>query len=91
MCCFLAVLALLGPRFALVLEWIFTHRVTVAFHGGWIEPLLGLIFLPWTTLLYTLVYAPGIGVSTGGWIVVGLGVLADIATWISGPAQRRRA
>jgi hypothetical protein len=90
MCCFVVVLMLLGPRFALAFEWIFGNRVQVAFHGGWIEPLLGLVLLPWTTLMYVFAYAPVGGVSGIGWLFVGLGLFADIATWLSGPTQRRR-
>jgi hypothetical protein len=89
-CCFLVILSLLGPRIAFLFTWIATNKVTVAFHDGWVVPLLGVIFLPWTTLLYTLAYAPVGGVSGAGWFLVGLGVLADIAGYVAGPAQRRR-
>ena len=90
MCCFLLVLTILGPRVAFLVTWLATNRVTVAFHSGWVAPLLGLIFLPWTVLLYTLAYAPVGGVSGAGWLLVGLGFLADIAGYVAGPQQRRR-
>jgi hypothetical protein len=89
-CCFLVVLTLLGPRVAFLLEWLATDRVSTAFHGGWVAPLLGVVFLPWTVLIYTLAYAPVVGVSALGWFFVALGVLADLGSWASGPAQRRR-
>ena len=91
MCCFLILLSVLGPRIAFIYTWIATNRVSIAFHNGWVVPLLGVVFLPWTVLLYTLAYAPVGGVSGAGWFLVALGFVADIAGYVSGPAQRRRA
>jgi hypothetical protein len=85
------VLGLLGPRVAFLVTWLATNRVTVAFHSGFVVPFLGLLFLPWTVLLYTLAYAPVGGVSGVGWLLVALGAVADVASYVSGPAQRRRA
>jgi hypothetical protein len=80
MCCFFVLLATLGPRFALVLMWLFGDRVDRAF-DSWIWPLLGLIFLPWTTLAYVLAWSPVGGVSGGEWLFVAIGLVADIATY----------
>jgi hypothetical protein len=81
---------LLGPRFAVLAIWLFGDRVELAF-DGWLLPLLGLIFLPWTTLMYLLVWSfPG-GVSGAEWIVVGLGVVLDVATYSARSAQSRYA
>ena len=79
--CFFALLAVLSPRFALLVLWIFTNEVTKAFHGSFIWPFLGLIFLPFTTLIYCLVYAVGIGVTGWGWLWVILGFILDIAAY----------
>ena len=49
MCCLVAALAFIGPRFVLVTMWIFGDRVDHAF-SSWVWPLLGLFFLPWTTV-----------------------------------------
>jgi len=87
----LVVLSLLGPRVAFLLTWLATNRVTLAFHDGFIVPFLGLLFFPWTVLMYTLAYAPIGGVTGVGWFFVVLGVLADVGSYVSGPAQRRRA
>ena len=87
MCCFVLVLAALGPRFALVMIWIFGDRVELAF-DSWIWPLLGLFFLPWTTLAYVLVWSIG-GVDGGEWIVVALGFLGDVATYSARSAAAR--
>jgi hypothetical protein len=86
--CCAALLALgLGPRIALVLVWIFGDRVDRAF-DSWIWPLLGLLFLPWTTLAYLLVWDPA-GLSGGEWIVVLLGFLLDVASYSARAAKSR--
>ncbi len=76
--CLLALLAAISPRLVIFLLWIFTDRLTVAFRSGW-EGVLGFIFLPYTTLFYALVYAPGKGVDAFGWVIVALGVLLDLS------------
>jgi hypothetical protein len=90
MCCLLAVMAIFGPRLAFILTWIFTNRVAIAFHHGFLVPLLGLIFLPWTSLMYVFAYAAGRGVTGIGWLFVALGLAADIAAYSSGAYQRGR-
>ncbi len=90
MCCFLLVLGALGPRLAFLYEWIFTERVNIAFDNGLFLPLIGLIFLPWTFICYTLAYAPLGGVTGIGWLFVILGILADVSMWAGGPARRQR-
>ncbi len=90
MCCFFLLFVLLGPRFAVLAIWIFGDRVELAF-DGWLLPLLGLLFLPWTTLMYLLVWSfPG-GVDGAEWLVVALGVVLDIATYSARSAQSRYA
>jgi hypothetical protein len=79
MCCFLLLFAALGPRFAIIAMWLFGNRVDFAF-DSWVWPLLGLFFLPWTTLMYLLVWSAG-GVSGAEWILVGLGFALDVATY----------
>jgi hypothetical protein len=88
MCCLVLSAGFIGPRFALLLWWIFGDKVDRAF-DTWVWPLLGLLFLPWTTLAYVLVWSPGGGVSGWEWLVVALGVMADVATYSSRAARRR--
>ena len=87
--CLLALLAAISPRFVIFLLWIFTDRLTIAFRSGW-EGLLGFLLLPYTTLFYALVYAPGKGVDTFGWVIVALGVLLDLSSMTVGSRARRR-
>ena len=89
--CLFALVAAFSARFALFLLWLFTNRLTVAFHSGW-EGILGFIFLPYATLFYALVYAPGKGVDAFGWLIVALGILLDVSSHLFGSrAGRRRA
>jgi putative Mn2+ efflux pump MntP len=83
--CLFALITVLSPRLGLLLLWLFTNYVDRAF-AGWLLPLLGLLFAPWTTLLYVLVdVAPG-PIHIAGWILVGLGVMLDVSSY----AQARR-
>jgi hypothetical protein len=90
MCCFLLLFAALGPRFAIVAMWLFGNRVDLAF-GSWLWPLLGLVVAPWTTLMYLLTWSAVGGVSGGEWLLVGLGVALDVATYVGRPARSRYA
>ncbi len=89
--CLLLLLSSAFPRIALILTWIFTDRVDIAFEGGVLLPLAGLFFLPYTTFFYVLAYAPIGGVSAIGWFFVAFGFLLDIGSWLgSGREGRRR-
>jgi hypothetical protein len=87
-CCLALTAGFLGPRIALFVWWVFGNKVDAAF-GSWVWPLLGLIFLPWTTLAYVLAWGPLNGVSGAGWLVVAIGFAADIATYSSRAAKSR--
>jgi hypothetical protein len=82
MCCLALTAGFLGPRVALLFWWLVDDRVDAAF-GSWIWPLLGLIFLPWTTLAYLVVWSPIVGVDGWEWIIVALGFALDVATYSS--------
>ncbi|HEX4434542.1 MAG TPA: hypothetical protein VH012_06920 [Acidimicrobiales bacterium] len=87
--CLLALLAAISPRFVIFLLWIFTDRLTIAFRSGW-EGIIGFLLLPYTTLFYALVYAPGKGVDSFGWCIVAVGVLLDISSHLFSARARRR-
>jgi len=86
MCCLLLALFAFGPRFVLALEWIFGHRIQAAFSSWW-WPLLGLVFLPWTTLMYVIVWSPG-GVHGASWIAVAIGFMLDVLSYTGRFSQR---
>ena len=88
MCCFLTALLVAGPRLAILVWWIFSPLYISSIFQTWIWPILGWIFLPWTTLMYMSI-APG-GIVGFDWIPLGLGVFADMASYFGGYAERRR-
>ena len=87
MCCLVGVLGVLGPRFALAFWWIFGNKVDLAF-DSWIWPLLGIVFLPWTTLAYVIAWQPG-GIS-GSWdvLLIAIGVALDVVTYMHRAAAK---
>jgi hypothetical protein len=87
--CLLGLLAAISPRLVIFLLWIFSDRLTIAFRSGW-EGVIGFLLLPYTTLFYALVYSPGRGVDSFGWVIVALGVLLDLASHAFGARARRR-
>ena len=90
MLCLFALVAAMFPRLALLFLWLFTNLVSRAFHGSFILPLLGIIFLPFTTLMYVLTWtAPG-GVVGLAWFWVILGLLVDLSSYASGGYSNRR-
>ena len=86
MCCFFTTLVLFGPRLAILIWWLVQPtRWQLAFnHFNWpfLWEFLGFLFLPWTTIMYVLVFPGGIG--GFDWLWLGLGLLADIASYSGG-------
>jgi len=78
--CLLAMAAAFAPRLVLIIMWIAGPRVGAAFSSV-IWPLLGLIFLPYTTIMYVIVYSPVTGVQGWDWVWVALGVWLDFMKW----------
>ena len=88
MCCFFTSLVLFGPRLAALIWWlIWPVSWNLAFNS-WIWAILGIIFLPWTTLMYVLVYGAN-GMVGLDWLWVGLGLLADIVSYGGGGYTNR--
>jgi hypothetical protein len=86
--CLVALVALFSPRLAIFLIWLFGDRMSYAFDSFWIG-FIGFLFLPWTTLAWTVAYAPIQGVTGFGWFVVALGVIFDISSYASASQARR--
>jgi hypothetical protein len=89
--CLFGLAAGLFPRVALVVLWLATNEVDQAFDSV-IIPLLGLVFLPFTTLMYALAWAPVVELGNGRWIWVALAFAIELAGY-AGTARtnRRRA
>jgi hypothetical protein len=76
--CLFAILAGVAPRLAFGIFWIARPNVVEAVYGTFIWPLLGLIFLPFTTLMYTILWTPGVGVTGIDWLWVGIALVLDL-------------
>lgn len=88
--CLFLLIMMVSPRLGIVFLWAFTNYVQRSF-DTWIWPALGLVFLPWTTLLYILVAAPAGGITFWGWLFVALGLLSDIGSHMNTYASRNQA
>jgi hypothetical protein len=87
MCCFLTALVFLGPRAAILLWWLAQPARWDATFSNFLVPVLGFLFLPWTTLAYVVV-APG-GVVGADWLLLGIGFLVDLANYAGGGYTNR--
>jgi hypothetical protein len=88
-CCIFTALVLLGPRVGGAIWWIAApDRWDKAF-STFLWPLLGLLVLPWSTLMYVAVQPHG--VDGFEWVWLGLALLADIASYSGGDQNRQRA
>ncbi len=88
--CLLTGILTLAPRLVLLFVWLFTDHIGNAF-AGFLIPLLGFLFLPFTTLAYVLVWNAQNGVSGAAWLLVGGGLLFDLGTYaLSGYVNRLR-
>jgi len=83
MVCLAGAVLLLGPRVAAVLWWLFDSTRWNAAFSTWVIPALGILFLPWTTLAFVLMWNPS-GISAFGLILVALGFVVDIGSYAGG-------
>jgi hypothetical protein len=88
MCCLLTLLAFVGPRVVLVLLFLFTNYLQRAF-DSFLLPLIGFLFLPWTTIAWAIAQNEFGGANGIGLLVIVLGLLADIGV-LGGGARGRR-
>ena len=87
MCCFAAVLLLAGPRLGILVWWLVDQvRWNLAF-DTFLVPLLGFLFLPWTTIMYVLVFQGGI--AGFDWVWLGIGLFLDFSSWAGGGYTNR--
>ena len=76
------------PRLALFILWVARPTRIDAAIDTILLPLLGIIFLPFATLMYVLLYTPGRGRSGWDWFWVVIAALLDIGHWGAGVTQR---
>jgi hypothetical protein len=87
MCCLFTVLLLLGARAVDIVWWIAQPARWDAAFSSVLWPILGIIFAPWTTMMYVLV-APG-GVNGIDWLWIVLAVIVDVGFWTGGAYGNR--
>jgi hypothetical protein len=72
-------MVLIGPRFANVVWWLLQPtRYNITFPNA-IFGILGIIFIPWTSLMYVIVF-PG-GITGFDWLWLGIALFADISSY----------
>ena len=88
MCCVVAALFALGPRAAILIWWLVQPvRWNEAF-DTFLWPLVGFLILPWTTLMYVLVFP--LGITGFDYIWLAIGVAMDAFSWFGGYRNRDR-
>jgi hypothetical protein len=90
--CLFAIFAGCFPRIGTILIWLARPELfAAAFNDSWFWPLLGVLFLPFTTLMYVLLWSPGVGLTAWDWMWLVLSVFLDISHYAaSGYANRDR-
>jgi hypothetical protein len=87
--CLLALGLAVAPRAVLVLAWIFSDRWPIVWGGDWIVALLGIVFVPYTTVMYMLVWSPS-GIEGWDWLWIALGLFLDASHWSQSYLNRNK-
>ena len=88
--CLFVLFAAFAPRLLLIFLWIARPNVMGQAFETFLIPLLGFIFLPFTTLMWVLLWASSGGNVTGlDWVWIGIAVLLDLGHYAGGAANRR--
>ena len=82
MCCMLTSLLFFGPRLAILIWWLISPVYVGAAFDSVLLSLLAWAFIPWTVLMYLFIYPNG--VVGFDWVILILGILADIAAYSGG-------
>ena len=94
--CLFAAIGLLAPRLVLILAWIFNSGFVLSPFNGLalpnpVAPILGLIFLPTTTLAYCWASASFGGLSNfSGMLILAIGVIIDLGLIGNGRGLAKR-
>lgn len=89
MCCIFTILVFLGPRAAILMWWLIEPlRFSLGFGDTFLLPILGFVFLPWTTLMW-LALLPVNGLIGFDWVWLALALLADVAAYGGGAYGNR--
>ena len=86
--CLLALMAAFAPRFVFLVIWIARPVYVDSVFDTFIFPLLGLIFLPFTTLMYVFLAAPPFAMTGRDWLWIGIAVVLDLSHYGGAYVQR---
>ncbi len=86
--CLFAIFAGIFPRLGLFIIWIARPKLVDAAFDTWIFPLIGIIFLPFATLMYVILYTPGIGLTGWDWFWVVFAGMLDVLHIAASARQR---
>jgi hypothetical protein len=86
--CLFVLIAGVFPRLALFIIWVARPVKVDAAFDSFIWPLLGIIFLPFATLVYVMLWTTN-GLSNGDWFWVVLAGVFDVLHWAANYTQRR--
>jgi len=86
--CLLALMSAFAPRLVFLIIWIARPVYVDAVFDTFILPLLGLVFLPFTTLMWVLLDQPPIGLHGWDWLWIVIAVLLDLGHYGGAYSQR---
>lgn len=79
--CLFAIFAGFFPRLGVLFIWLARpNYFSAAFGGNLLLPVLGVIFLPFTTLMYALIWSPQSGIAGVDWLWLTLAAAIDISS-----------
>jgi len=76
--CLLAAMSAMFPRAVLIIFWIARPEKVDAVFSSFLWPVLGIILLPFATLMYVFLSLPGVGTTGTDWGWVALAALFDV-------------
>ena len=90
MCCSLIAMLFGSPRLAILIILLFSagRDAFKSAFDTWVWPILGFVFLPWTTLAWLLFYGNN-GIAGIDWMWIALGLVGDIVTYSGGAYKRK--
>jgi len=81
MCCLVATMGLLGPRAAILVWWLLDQSRWEEAFDNFLWAFFGLLFLPWTTLIFVLV-APRGTITGFDWVWLAFGLITDLGSYV---------
>ncbi|MDH4141805.1 MAG: hypothetical protein OEV61_04270 [Chloroflexota bacterium] len=87
--CLFVMFGAVAPRAAVFILWLARPAYVDAAFDTFLWPLLGILFFPFTTLMYLLVFTPGVGMQGNDWIWVAIAFVLDIGQLAATATDRR--